>query len=110
MEGFSPGRLIRVFIDERDRRGVQPLYTAIVEYLRSKGIAGATVFRGIEGYGSHHEIHVAKPFSWVPNVPVLVEVVDEAAKIETILPGLRDLVGEGLLTLENVEYLQIVRE
>src|SRR5262249_45641652 len=102
------GRLLRVFIDERDRRGVQPLYTAIVEYLRAQGIAGATAFRGIEGYGSHHEIHVAKAFSWIPNVPIVIETVDDAEKIEAILPGLKQLVGEGLFTTETVEYLRIV--
>lgn len=107
MEGFRQGRLLRIFIDETDRRGVQPMYTAVVEYLRAKNVAGATVFRGIEGYGSHQQIHVAKVFSWIPNLPILIEVVDEAEKIDAVLPELEELIGEGLVTLEAVEYLQL---
>ena len=101
------GRLLRIFVDESDRRGAQPLYTAIVEFLRSRRVAGATVFRGIEGFGCHQEIHVAKVFSRMAQLPVLIEVVDDATKIDEVLPDLEALVGEGLLTLENVEYLQI---
>lgn len=109
MEGFTSGRLLRIFVDERDRRGIQPLYTAIVEFLRSKHLAGATVFRGIEGYGTQGKIHVAKVFSWIPNLPVLIEVVDDADKIAAILPELESMIGEGLITLEAAEYLQLRR-
>jgi PII-like signaling protein len=107
MDGFRTGRLLRVFVDENDRRGVQPLYTAIVELLRRRGIAGATVFRGIEGYGSHQEIHTARPWAWIPNRPVLIEVVDDVEKIEAILSEIEAIVGEGLVTLEAAEYLQL---
>jgi PII-like signaling protein len=110
MHDFRQGRLLRIFIDETDRHGIQPMYTAVVEFLRSKHIAGATVFRGIEGYGTHQEIHIAKVFSWIPNLPILIEVVDEAEKIDEILPELEDLLGEGLVTLETVEYLRLGRE
>jgi PII-like signaling protein len=110
MEGFKQGRLLRIFIDENDRHGVEPMYTAVVEFLRAKTVAGATVFRGIEGYGAHHEIHVAKVFSWIPNLPILIEVVDDAEKIDAILPELEALIGEGLVTLEAAEYLQLRRE
>jgi PII-like signaling protein len=109
MEGFKKGRLLRIFIDENDRRGMQPMYTAVVEFLRQKQIAGATVFRGIEGYGSHHEIHVAKVFSWIPNLPIVIEVVDDAENIDAILPELQTIVGEGLITLEAAEYLCLRR-
>jgi uncharacterized protein len=109
MEGFRQGRLLRIFIDETDRRGAQPMYTAVVEFLRAKNVAGATVFRGIEGYGSHQQIHVAKVFSWIPNLPILIEVVDDAETIDAILPELEALIGEGLITLEAAEYLQLGR-
>jgi len=107
VEEIRRGRLLRIFVDGSDRRGSAPLHTAIVEFLRSRRVAGATVFRGIEGFGCHRQIHVAKVFSWIPNLPILIEVVDDAQKIEEVLPGLEALIGEGLLTLENVEYLQI---
>jgi PII-like signaling protein len=107
MEGFRQGRLLRIFIDENDRRGVEPMYTAVVEFLRSKKVAGATVFRGIEGYGSHHDVHIAKIFSWIPNLPILIEAVDDADKFDAILPELEELIGEGLITLEAAEYLRL---
>lgn len=110
MDGFKQGRLLRIFIDEKDRHGVQPMYTAVVEFLRAKNVAGATVFRGIEGYGSHQQIHVAKVFSWIPNLPILIEVVDDPEKIDAILPELETLIGEGLVTLEAAEYLRLQRK
>jgi uncharacterized protein len=110
MEGFRRGRLLRIFIDETDRHGIAPLYTAVVEYLRSHGVAGATVFRGIEGYGGHREIHVAKALSWAPNLPIVIEVVDDDATIEAIVPGLEELIREGLMTVEAAEYLRLTRE
>ena len=109
MDGFKQGRLLRIFVDEHDRHGVQPMYTAVVELLRAKHMAGATVFRGIEGYGQHQEIHLSKIFSWLPNLPVLIEVVDDADKIDRILPDLEALVGEGLVTIEAAEYLRLSR-
>lgn len=106
---FREGKLLRIFVDEKTRAGMQPLYTAIVELLRKKGVAGATVFRGIEGFGSHHEIHVAKPFSWVPNLPVLIEVVDDWGVIEPLLPELQALAGDALITVEAAQYLRLVK-
>jgi PII-like signaling protein len=104
---FRDGKLLRVFVDERDRAGAQPLYTAIVEFLRKKGVAGATVFRGIEGYGSHQQIHLAKVFAWVPNLPIVIEVVDEWSVIDALLPDLRQMVGGGLITVEAAQYLRL---
>lgn len=107
MDDFKQGRLLRLFVDETDRHGIEPLYAAVVQMLREKGLAGATVFRGIEGYGQRHELHIGQIFSWRPNLPVLIEVIDDANKIDAILPELEALVGEGLITLEKVEYLQL---
>lgn len=89
---------------------MQPLYTAIVEMLRQRGAAGATVFRGIEGFGSHKSIHLAKVLSWHPNLPIVIEVVDDAATIDGLIPELQGMIGEGLLTLEAAQYLRIPEE
>lgn len=105
--GFQDGKLLRVFVDESDRAGIQPLYIAIVEFLRKHDVAGATVFRGIEGFGSHHEIHMAKVFSWIPNLPILIEVVEDSDVIESLLPKLETMVGEGLITVEAAQYLRL---
>ncbi len=109
MDAFQNGKMMRIFVDERDRRGGQPLYTAIVEFLRKRGIAGATVLRGIEGFGAYQEIHVAKPFSPTPNSPVLIEVVDEEEKVRALIPELEAMIGEGLITVENISYLCLQR-
>jgi uncharacterized protein len=106
---FQDGKLLRIFVDEGDRAGIQPLYTAIMEMLRKRGVAGATVFRGIEGYGGHNQIHMAKVFSWLPNLPILIEVVEDADVIEPLIPELETMVGEGLITLEAVQYLRILK-
>jgi len=105
--GFKDGNLLRIFVDENDRAGMQPLYTAIVEFLRKRGVAGATVFRGIEGYGGHNRIHVAKVFSWVPNLPILIEVVDDWDVIEPLIPELETMIAEGLITVEAAQYMRI---
>ncbi|MDE2482047.1 MAG: DUF190 domain-containing protein [bacterium] len=107
MEGFKQGQLLRVFVDERDLHGMQPMYTAIVELLRKKHIAGATVFRGIEGYGQHDQIHVGKIFSWAPNLPILIEVVEDKEKIDSVLPDIEKMVTEGFVTIEAAEYFRI---
>lgn len=109
MVDFKKGQLLRIFVDDADRHGVQPMYTAVVELLRSKHIAGATVFRGIEGYGQHDEIHVARVFSWLPNLPILIEVVDDKEKIDRIIPDLEELIGEGLITVEAADYRRVER-
>ncbi|MGH7728943.1 MAG: DUF190 domain-containing protein [Vulcanimicrobiaceae bacterium] len=106
---FQEGKLLRIFVDEKDRYGAQPMYTAIVEFLRKSGVSGATVFRGIEGFGSHHKIHIAKVFSWIPNLPILIEVVEEGSVIEPLLPRLEAMIGDGLLTLEAAQYLRLTK-
>jgi hypothetical protein len=106
---FRDGKLLRIFLDERDRSGVQPTYTAVVEFLRKTGVAGATVFRGIEGFGGHHRMHVARVFSWSPNLPILIEVVDDWSVLEPLLPQLESMVGEGLITIEAAQYLRLVK-
>jgi uncharacterized protein len=106
-ETFQDGKLLRIFVDETDRRGLQPTYTAIVEFLRKRGVAGATVFRGIEGFGGHREVHIAKVFSWLPNLPILIEVVDDWSVLEPLIDELEGLVGEGLITIEAAQYLRL---
>jgi PII-like signaling protein len=104
---FRTGKLLRIFVDEADRTGAQPTYTAVVDFLRARGVRGATVFRGIEGYGSHNRVRLAKVFAWMQNLPVVVEVVDDWAALEPLLPELTGMVRDGLITVEAADYLQI---
>lgn len=96
---------IRVYVGERDHHHGQPLYSAIVHAARKAGLAGATVFKGIEGYGSHSVVHAARIVDMSSDLPIVVELVDDAAKIEAFLPALTAMVSAGLITLERIEVI-----
>jgi uncharacterized protein len=97
---------VRVYIGESDRWHGKPLFTAIVERCRADGFAGATVLRGIEGFGAHSRIHTARILQLSEDLPVVVEIVDLAERIERLLPMLDEMVGEGLVTIEDVHVLK----
>ncbi len=99
------GKLLRIFIGESDTWHGRPLYEAIVRRLREEGLAGATVFRGIEGFGAHSRLHTARILRLSEDLPLLIEVVDNMGAIERVLPILDDMVSEGLVTMENVEIV-----
>jgi PII-like signaling protein len=99
------GKLLRVFIGESDRHGRKPLYQAIVEMLREEGLAGATVLRGMEGFGAKSHLHTARILRLSADLPVVIEVVDTAERIASILPRLDEMVGDGMVTLERVEVI-----
>lgn len=104
MADFKVGQLLRIFVGERDRWQGAPLSEAIVELLMEANVAGASVFRGVEGFGAHHEIHLAKAFRFGGKLPILIEVVDDEAKIAELIPRLEEMIAEGAMTLERVEY------
>jgi uncharacterized protein len=99
------GKLLRIFIGESDKHGRKPLYQAIVEMLREEGLAGATVLRGIEGFGANSHLHTARILRLSEDLPVVIEVADTAERIEAIMPKLDEMVTEGLVTLERVEVV-----
>jgi uncharacterized protein len=99
------GKLLRIFVGESDRHGRKPLYQAIVEMLRKEGMAGATVLRGIEGFGAHSRLHTARLLRLSEDLPVIIEVVDRAERIDAVLPKLDDMVSEGMMTLEPVHIV-----
>jgi uncharacterized protein len=101
---FVPGQLLRIFVGEHDTWHGRPLYAAIVELLRREGVAGASVFRGIEGFGANHEIHMAQIFRIRGHLPILIEVVDTEELIGRLIPRIEEMVSEGAMTLERVEY------
>src|SRR6187549_1213388 len=101
-------RRVRVYIGESDRWHGRPLFTAIVERCRELGLAGATVLRGIEGYGANSRIHTARILQLSEDLPVVIDVVDRADRIDELLPLLEEMVTEGLITLENVHVVKYV--
>ena len=109
MKTAGTAKLLRIFVGERDRSFGQPLYTAIVEKLRQAGLAGATVFKGIEGYGKHAAIHSARVFDLADDMPILIEVVDAEERIRAFLPALDTMIEEGFVTLESVEFIEYRR-
>ena len=97
--------LLRVFVGESDKRGGVPLYEAIVCAAREHGLAGATVLRGILGFGAHSRIHTAKILRLSEDLPMVVEIVDKSDRIASFLPVLDAMIGEGLVTLEKVRVI-----
>jgi PII-like signaling protein len=98
--------LLRLFIGERDRHEHRPLYEAIVAKARAHGLAGATVLRGLQGFGQSTVVHTAKILELSDDLPMVVEMVDSEEKIQKFLPALEGMMASGLVTLEKVRVLQ----
>jgi uncharacterized protein len=100
------GSLLRIFIGESDRYDHHPLYEAIVLKAREQGLAGATVLRGVMGFGKHSILHTAKILRLSEDLPMVIEIVDSAEKVENFLPMLDEMIKDGLVTLEPIRVLQ----
>jgi uncharacterized protein len=110
MKIVGDGKLLRIFVGESDRAGGRPLYSAIVLKARELGLAGATVWRGIEGYGAASRIHTATILRLSEDLPMVIEIVDSEEKVRAALPALEALLeqsgGGGLITLEKAEVIR----
>ncbi len=105
MPEFTPARLLQVHITEQDRAGDRPLYQAIVEKCRELGIAGATVFRGLEGYGGAAEVH--RHHLLGSDLPIIVTVVDTAENIARLAPEVERLAGRGVIAIWDVSMRRV---
>jgi PII-like signaling protein len=103
MDGPTQALLLRIYIGESDRWHGKSLHQALVEESKRQGLAGATVMQGIMGYGAHSSIHMARLVDISPDLPIVVELVDEEAKIEAFLPTVEQMVDGGMVTLEHVQ-------
>ncbi|MDI3297773.1 MAG: DUF190 domain-containing protein [Bacillota bacterium] len=101
----EPARKLTVYVGESDRWRGQPLYHAIVMKARELGLAGATVTRGIEGYGANSRLHTARLLELSSDLPVVVEIVDHVERIQQLLPWLDEVLQEGLVVLQDVEVV-----
>jgi len=99
------GQLLRILIGESDRWEGKPLYEALVFKAREMGLAGATMLRGLMGYGAASRIHTAKILRLLEDLPVIVEIVDSPEKISPFLSVVDEMVQEGLVTLERVQVI-----
>ncbi len=97
------GHLLRIFVGESDQHEGMPLFEWLVRRARKEGLAGATVLRGLEGYGANSRVHTAKILRLSTDLPIVIEIVDTIDKIEAFMPIVDEAVREGLATLERVE-------
>jgi len=97
--------LVRIFIGESDTWHGRPLHVALLERLRKEGFAGATVLRGIAGFGARSVLHTTHVLRLSADLPLVIEVVETAEHVERMRPILREMVTDGLVTLETVRVL-----
>lgn len=107
MEATQPAKLLRIHFAEHDKYEGQSLYEAVVQKCRDMSIAGATVFRGLEGYGESAEIHRAHLITH--DQPIVVTIIDSAEKIGQLLPVLEEMIDTGVMALSDVEVLRVRR-
>ncbi len=97
--------LMRIFIGESDKYQGRPLYEVLLERLRAKGLAGATVLRGIAGFGASSKVHTEKVLRLSLDLPLIIEVVETEETIQSVLPDLDQMIGGGLITLERARVI-----
>jgi PII-like signaling protein len=101
----GPALLVRIYLGEADKSEGRNLYHAIVELFRERGIAGATVLRGTDGFGAKQHRHTTRILSLSLDLPVVVEAIDTEEKVRAILPDLDRMVGDGLIVVHAVEVV-----
>lgn len=104
LEGHQ--KRLTIYIGESDRHGHTPLATEIVQRAHARGLAGASVFRGVEGFGASNHIHTTRILSLSDDLPMAIVIVDRDEAIAGFLPELDELVAEGLVVLEDVEVVK----
>jgi uncharacterized protein len=109
MELSGPAKRLTILIGEQDRVGHHSLAAEIVHRAHAAGVAGVTVFRGVQGYGKSNHIHTTRILSLSDDLPICIVMVDLAPAIEAIAEQLLELVEGGLVTVEDVEVLRYVR-
>ncbi len=102
MEPKTDGLLLRVYIEEQRKYQGQPLYEWITGLAQREGLAGATVLRGLEGFGRHHLLHTARVLRLSSNLPIVVEIADTTEKVERFIPLLEEGLEVGLVTTQKI--------
>lgn len=106
LEGTA--RRLTIYVGEEDSYGHKSLATEIVHRAQQAGLAGATVLRGIEGFGKSNHVHTTRILSLSNDLPIVIVIVDAAERIDAFLPQLDELITEGLVTVEDVEVIKYV--
>jgi PII-like signaling protein len=103
----GPARKVTVYVGEDVRHHGEPLYLALLNYLFYHGVAGATVTKGVAGFGPDHHMHTARILEMSENLPIKIEFVESAAKLDELLPKLLQMVGEGLVEIQDTTVLKV---
>ncbi|MBI1727798.1 MAG: DUF190 domain-containing protein [Candidatus Rokubacteria bacterium] len=98
--------LMRIFFGESDRWEHKPLHAALLELLRSRGLAGATVLRGVAGFGADSVVHTANILRLSAGLPLVIEVIDSQEHLDSVLPDVDKMMRGGLITMEKVRVLK----
>ena len=108
VEVEGPGRRVRIYVGEHDKASGshRALWEDLLHLLREEGAAGATMFRGLAGFGAHSHLHMARLADLVPDLPVVVEWIDTPEQVERLLPRICDLVHSGTITIDDVEIVK----
>jgi PII-like signaling protein len=103
----GPAKRLTIYVDEIDKVRGKPVYEAILDFLYKNGISGASVFRGVAGYGGDGVVHRAKILELSDNLPLKIEVLESAAKLEPLMPELLQMVGKGLIEVSDTNILKV---
>jgi len=106
----GPAQRLTIIVGESDTVEHRPLYTEIVHRAHAAGLAGASVFRGVEGYGAGSRVHTTRILSLAEDLPVTVVIVDTAERIQAFLPKLEEIVADGLVLVEDVQVVHHARQ
>ncbi|MCD6174226.1 MAG: DUF190 domain-containing protein [Planctomycetes bacterium] len=98
--------LMRIFIGEQDKYQKKPLYQAVMDMLRKEKLAGATMLRGIAGFGANSHLHSTHLLALSQNLPMVIECVDTRENIDLVMPKIDEMITDGLVTLENIEVVR----
>jgi uncharacterized protein len=106
----GPAQRLTIIVGESDTVEHRPMYTEIVHRAHAAGLAGASVFRGVEGYGAGSRVHTTRILSLAEDLPVTVVIVDTAERIQAFLPKLEEIVVDGLVLVEDVQVVHHARQ
>jgi len=107
---FGKAKLLKIYVGERERHGNKPLYQHLVHWLKENGISGVTVCRGIEGYGADKVLRTARLLELSSDLPMILEIVDVAEKIDALIPEICAMVPKGLVYASEIELYKLGKE